>query len=181
MVRSDIRSSFGSSSTVAEDVPLTMNFAVTDASSGAAIEGAAVYVWHCDRDGQYSMYGQGVEDENYLRGVQVADAQGNLAFTTIFPAAYSGRWPHVHIEIYSSVDDATGGGSPLRTTQMALPEDICGEVYSTSDGYDQSVTNMQRTSLSSDMVFGDDDGVHELATMSGSVASGLVATLPLPI
>src|SRR4051812_48116675 len=61
VVRNDIRSSFGSSTTVAEGVPLMMNFAVTEASTGSPMPGAAVYVWHCDRDGQYSMYGQGVQ------------------------------------------------------------------------------------------------------------------------
>ena len=35
---------------------------------------AAVYLWHCDREGRYSLYSQGVDDENYLRGVQAADA-----------------------------------------------------------------------------------------------------------
>ena len=33
-----------------------------------SMEGAAVYLWHCNRDGQYSLYPQGVSDENYLRG-----------------------------------------------------------------------------------------------------------------
>ena len=41
-------------------------------------------------------------DENYLRGVQEADADGKLTFTTIFPACYSGRWPHVHFEVYAA-------------------------------------------------------------------------------
>jgi protocatechuate 3,4-dioxygenase beta subunit len=144
------------------------------------MSGAAVYAWHCNRDGNYSMYTGTAANENYLRGVQAADADGNVTFTSIFPAAYSGRWPHVHVEAYSSVDEATSGGNPVRTTQLAFPEDTCNEVYATS-GYEQSVSNLAQTSLQSDNVFGDDGGVHELATMSGSVASGLVAALALPI
>ena len=62
----------------------------------APFVGVAVYAWHCDRAGRYSLYSEGVEDENYLRGVQESDADGKLAFDTIFPAAYSGRWPHIH-------------------------------------------------------------------------------------
>ena len=46
--------------------------------------GAAVYLWHCDRDGLYSLYT--VPDQNYLRGVQAADASGEVTFTSIFPA-----------------------------------------------------------------------------------------------
>jgi len=180
VVRNDIRTSVGSASGTAEGVPLTLNFVVTDSSTGGPLEGSAVYAWHCDRDGAYSMYSGSASGENYLRGVQVADSSGNVSFTSVYPAAYSGRWPHVHLEIYATVDDATGGGQPLRTTQLAFPEETCAEVYAT-DGYEASVRNLSQTSLSSDNVFSDDEGVHELATMTGSVASGLVATLALPI
>jgi protocatechuate 3,4-dioxygenase beta subunit len=180
VVRSDIRTSIGGASGTAEGVPLTINLVVTDASTGAPMQGAAVYAWHCDRSGSYSMYNGAAANENYLRGVQPADASGNVAFTTVFPAAYSGRWPHVHLEVFSSVDEATGGGQPVRTTQLAFPADVCSQVYTTT-GYEQSVTNLAQTSLQTDMVFGDDGGVHELATMSGSAASGLVATLAVPI
>ena len=71
----------------------------------APLAGAAVYLWHCDREGRYSMYSEGVADENYLRGVQETDADGTVTFTSIFPAAYSGRWPHIHFEVYPSLDD----------------------------------------------------------------------------
>jgi len=137
-------------------------------------------VWHCDREGRYSLYSDGVTDENYLRGVQAAGDDGTLSFTTVFPAAYSGRWPHIHFEVYGSVDEATGGGSPVATSQIALPEDVCDTVYAT-DGYDQSVTNMARTSLDSDNVFGDDGAVDQLATVTGTVADGLVASLTVPV
>ena len=121
-MRSDIRSSIGSASGTAEGVPLTFELTVTDTAAGCApLAGAAVYLWHCDREGGYSMYSEGVEDENYLRGVQETDADGKLTFTSIFPACYSGRWPHVHFEVYASVADATGGGEPIATSQLALP------------------------------------------------------------
>ncbi len=97
VVRSDITSSFGSSTTKAEGVPLTINLVVADQSNGCnALSGAAVYLWHCDREGLYSMYSQGATNENYLRGVQEADADGRVTFKSIFPAAYPGRWPHIH-------------------------------------------------------------------------------------
>ena len=49
----------------------------------------------------------GLEDVNYLRGVQSADDTGTVEFTSIFPACYSGRWPHVHFEVYENVANAT--------------------------------------------------------------------------
>lgn len=179
VVRRDIRSSFGSASGTAEGVPLTIALEIVDAD-GAPQPGAAVYLWHCDREGRYSMYSEGITGENYLRGVQVADADGRLSFTSTFPGAYSGRWPHIHFEVYPDEAEATSAGTPTATSQIALPEDVCAEVYAT-DGYDQSVTNLSRTSLASDMVFGDDGAVDQLATMSGTVANGLTATLTVPV
>ncbi len=180
IVRQDIRSSFGSSTTTAEGVPLTIELTVVDvAAGGTPLAGAAVYLWHCDREGRYSMYSGGVEDENYLRGVQVADDDGRLSFTTVFPACYSGRWPHAHFEVFSSVDDATGDGRALVTSQLALPEDVCTAVFATA-GYEDSVRNLDRVSLDSDMVFS--DGVDEqMAAVTGSVDAGYTASLTVGV
>jgi protocatechuate 3,4-dioxygenase beta subunit len=179
VVRQDIRSSFGGASGTADGVPLTIELEITDAD-GTAQPGAAVYLWHCDREGRYSMYSDGITEENYLRGVQVADSDGRLSFTSIFPGAYSGRWPHIHFEVYPDEAAATSAGTPSATSQIALPEDVCALVYATT-GYEASVTNMSRTSLTSDNVFGDDGGVEQLATMSGDVGSGLTAALTVPV
>lgn len=177
IVRRDIRSSFGGSTTTAEGVPLTITLTVTD--GGAPRAGAAVYVWHCNRDGAYSLYSEGVRDENYLRGVQVADAAGTVTFTSIFPACYDGRWPHVHVEVYASQADATSSGNALRTTQLALPQDVCEAVYATP-GYERSVANLAATGLDTDMVFGDGHDL-QVATVTGSVAAGYAARLAVPI
>jgi protocatechuate 3,4-dioxygenase beta subunit len=181
VVRADIRSSFGSSTTVASGVPLTIRLAILDvAKSCAPIDGAAVYLWHCDQQGRYSMYSQGAETENYLRGVQASAADGIVTFTSVFPACYSGRWPHIHFEVYPSLGAATSAGNRIATSQIALPEDICNQVYAAA-GYEQSVQNMQGVSLSSDNVFGDDGGIHELGAMSGSITNGLTVDLSVPV
>ncbi|TCM42557.1 intradiol ring-cleavage dioxygenase [Kribbella sp. VKM Ac-2568] len=180
IVRSDITKSFGSSSGVAEGVPLTVELVVLDADKDTALAGAAVYLWHCDAQGRYSLYDTEITDENYLRGVQAADANGKVTFTTIFPAAYSGRWPHIHFEVYASLSEATAAGKISATSQLALPEEACKAVYATS-GYDGSTQNLSRTSLQSDNVFGDDGGVHQLASMSGSVQEGYAARLTVGV
>jgi protocatechuate 3,4-dioxygenase beta subunit len=180
IVRSDIRSSFGSASGVAEGVPLTVNLAILDLAKGCAgYRGAAVYLWHCDRAGRYSMYSSEIANENYLRGVQEADAAGMVSFTTIFPAAYSGRWPHIHFEVYPTLAAATSAGNKITTSQLALPEAVCSAVYAT-DGYAQSVANLARTSLDTDNVFRD-GAASQLATVTGDVSSGLVANLSVPV
>jgi protocatechuate 3,4-dioxygenase beta subunit len=179
IVRSDITSSFGGPSRVAEGVPLAIDLVVVDGGTGEPIPGAAVYVWHCDRDAGYSLYSDGVTAENYLRGVQVADDGGAVGFTSIFPACYDGRWPHVHFEVYGSLDEATGGGEPVKTSQLALPEDVCRTVYA-SEGYEQSVTYLNRVALATDMVFSDGYDL-QLATVTGSVGGGYVASLDVPV
>ena len=180
VVRSDITKSFGSSSGTATGVPTTIELTITDVSkNGAPFAGAAVYAWHCDQEGRYSLYSQGVTNENYLRGVQEAGSDGLVSFTTIFPAAYSGRWPHAHFEVYPTLAEATKAGTPIATSQLALPEDVCNAVYATS-GYEQSVRNMAQTSLSRDMVFSD-GADQETPTASGDVSSGITFRLTVPV
>ena len=180
VVRSDIRSSFGSASGVAAGVPTTIKFTVLDTSNGGApLAGAAVYVWHCDREGRYSGYSQGVTNENYLRGVQATDASGVATFTSIYPACYSGRWPHVHFEVYPSLTEATKAGTKLATSQIALTKDVSDTVYAT-DGYSQSVRNMTQVSLSTDMVFRDGAEL-ETPTVTGSVNDGYVVSLKVGV
>jgi protocatechuate 3,4-dioxygenase beta subunit len=177
IVRSDIRSSFGDASGTAEGVPMTLELVIADlANGGAGFEGVAVYVWHCTREGGYSMYSQGVTDQNFLRGVQVADSSGKVSFTSIFPACYDGRWPHIHFEVYPDQASITDATKTIATSQVALPQDICQTVYA-EDGYEASVSNLSKVSLTSDNVFGDDGGVSQLATVTGDVASGYTVTL----
>ena len=180
VVRKDITKSIGDASGTADGVPLTITFTVLDLAGGCTpLAGAAVYAWHCDRDGAYSMYSGTAENENYLRGVQETDKNGVASFTSIFPAAYSGRWPHVHFEVYESVDAATNGGTKLATSQIAIPEDICNTVYATA-GYEQSVQNMQGLSLATDGVFSD-GWTNELGTVSGTVDNNRTVALTAPV
>jgi len=180
IVRGDIRSSFGSASGVAKGVPLTIKLTVMDASKGcAALSGAAVYLWHCNIDGAYSMYSQAIADENYLRGVQETDGAGAVTFTSIFPAAYSGRWPHIHFEVYPSLAKATDSANKIATSQLALPKDACDAVYAT-DGYSTSIRNLAQTSLDSDNVFRD-GYASQIATVTGSVSAGYAAALAVPV
>jgi protocatechuate 3,4-dioxygenase beta subunit len=181
VVRRDIMSSFGSASGTAEGVPATIELTLLDTKNDSApLGGAAVYVWHCDREGRYSLYSDGVTEENYLRGVQAAGNDGVVTFETVFPACYSGRWPHIHFEIYPTVDDATSGGETIATSQVALPAAACNEVYAT-DGYEQSVANISQLSLESDMVFADDGGVRELAAVTGDASAGYTIALTVPV
>jgi protocatechuate 3,4-dioxygenase beta subunit len=181
IVRSDIRSSFGGSSGTAEGVPMTLELTLTDlANGGVLFEGVAVYVWHCTREGGYSLYSEGVEDQNFLRGVQIADAQGTVRFTSIFPACYDGRWPHIHFEVYPDQASITDSANVMATSQVALPQDVCEQVYA-EEGYEASVSNLSRVSLDGDNVFGDDGGASQLGTVTGDVGSGYAVALAVGV
>ncbi|MER7279179.1 intradiol ring-cleavage dioxygenase [Dactylosporangium sp. NPDC000244] len=177
IVRSDIRSSFGTASGTAAGVPMTLELSIVDMANGdKPFAGVAVYVWHCDREGRYSLYSQGVTDQNYLRGVQIADASGKVRFTSIFPACYSGRWPHIHFEVYPDQASITDSAKAIATSQVALPKDVCDTVYATS-GYSASVQNLKQVTLDSDNVFGNDGGALQLGTVTGSVSAGYAVAL----
>jgi protocatechuate 3,4-dioxygenase beta subunit len=181
VVRSDITSSFGASSGVADGIPLQVVLHVQDlANGGDPLTGAAVYLWHCDAEGRYSLYSEGATEENYLRGVQQVDGDGSVTFTSIFPGCYPGRWPHLHFEVYESLDAATNGRNAIKTSQLAFPQTVAETVYA-DVRYPGSADNLAQLSLQSDMVFADDGAVLQLATMSGDNDAGYAALLAVGV
>ncbi|MFC4063524.1 intradiol ring-cleavage dioxygenase [Actinoplanes subglobosus] len=176
VIRSDIRASFGDSTTVAEGVPLDFELVVTDIANNKPFAGAAVYVWQCDRAGLYSLYSEGVTKENYLRGVQIADAEGKLRFKSIFPACYTGRWTHIHLEVYPDQASITDSTKAISVSQIAFPKAVCDTVYK-EKGYEASVTNFAAVTLEGDIVFADLDEPTQMADVKGDVASGYTFSL----
>lgn len=181
VVRSDLTASFGGAGGVAEGVPVTVRMRVYDLSGDdvTPLQGAAVYLWHCDALGRYSMYDEEVAAENYLRGVQIADAEGRVEFTSIFPGCYAGRWPHMHFEIYESEESATTYANKMRTSQLALPQEACDEVYGDAR-YVGSAENLAAVSLDSDNVFADGHTL-QMAVADGSPGEGYTVSLNVPV
>ena len=108
--RSDIR--LDTDGSMVDGTPLELRFLLSrlDGSACTAFEGATVDVWHCDAEGIYSAVntmGMETSDQIYLRGYQVSDANGLVAFTTIVPGWYSGRAVHIHFKIRTFADDQT--------------------------------------------------------------------------
>lgn len=168
LVRSDIRLD-------RTGVAFTINITVKNTSAScAALSGAIVDIWHCDKDGYYSEYGgTGMQSVNYtsvhfLRGRQTTDANGLVSFTSIFPGWYAGRATHIHVHIYNAA------GTSLLITQIAFPESSTSAVVavnaSTANGYTKGMTGY--TYNASDNVFSDDTSGAEIATVTGSVAAG---------
>ncbi len=176
IVRADLRPNLDGSD-VAEGVELTVRLRIVSTASCAPLAGAAVYLWHCDREGLYSMYTKA--DATYLRGVQVADAEGYVSFTTIFPGCYPGRWPHMHFEVFATVDDIDDARTAVATSQLGFPQATCEAVYAEA-GYAQSAVDLQGVSLMSDGVFRDGSDA-QITVMSGSVGDSLTASLVVPV
>lgn len=159
-------------------VTLTIEITIQNKNNGCApLAGAMVDIWHCDKDGYYSEYGgTGMQAVNYtgvhfLRGRQVANSEGKVAFTTIFPGWYTGRATHIHVHIYSA------SGSSLLVTQIAFPEGASSAVALVNAASDYGYTKGMSgyTTNASDNVFG--DGVStELGTVTGSVGAGYELT-----
>jgi protocatechuate 3,4-dioxygenase beta subunit len=180
IVRSDIRTSVAGATGVAAGVPLTIRLQLVNVSASCAtLAGATVYLWHCDRDGDYSMYSSSVANENYLRGVQEADSTGVVTFSTIFPGCYAGRMPHVHVEVCPSLARATLASNRIRTSQFGFPTAILAEAYSAS-GYAASVRNLSAMSYATDNAFSDGTSL-QIASMSGSAALGYTASLTVGV
>lgn len=180
IVRSDIRASVAGATGVAEGIPLTIRLQLVNvAANCAAASGAAVYLWHCTRDGGYSMYSNGIAGENFLRGVQEADSQGVLTFQTIFPGCYDGRMPHVHFEVYPTLARANNAANRIKTSQFAFPLATLNEAYATG-GYGTSVANLARISFATDNVFSDGTAL-QMTSVTGNPTQGYVATLTIGV
>ena len=110
-------------------LPLRVGVQVVDESC-VPIPGATVEIWHCDIDGDYSAYADGYTDDDdgegttFLRGSQVANADGIVEFQTVYPGWYAGRAVHIHAKVH--IDDAT-----VLTTQFLFEDALNSEVMAT--------------------------------------------------
>ncbi|WP_250038097.1 hypothetical protein [Paractinoplanes maris] len=164
IVRRDLRRGFARATGVARGVPLTVRLRLVSAHSGRPLAGHALYLWHADRDGAYSLHSPGLGAENYLRGIQTTDATGWVTFSTIFPGASDGRWPHLRFE-----------AQPGTAGQVALPGDVCAKVYGVP-GYEPSATHL---ALATPMA--EDGGELTMATVTGDLDRGFTATRTISI
>jgi len=179
IVRQDLRTSLGTGN-VAQGVLLNIEVTLVNTNNNCApLAGYAMYLWHCNQNGDYSMYSAATVEEDYLRGVQVADANGKLTFTTVYPGCYLGRWPHTHFEVYPSLDQTTGAENVIHTSQMAFPEDVCARVYETS-GYETSARNLPQISLASDNIFSDGYEL-QMVELSGDEVNGYTAKITVGV
>ncbi|WP_406158812.1 intradiol ring-cleavage dioxygenase [Streptomyces sp. NBC_00882] len=160
-------------------VPLTLRLTVVDATDGCTpVKGAAVEIWHCDAWGYYSGYttanpggsapaesedGSTANDNTYLRGYQIANANGVVKFETIFPGWYTPRTCHIHVKVHTGGEKEDGtyeGGTVNYTGQLFFDDTIAEEIFALEP---YSRHSGSYTALDDDMVY---DG--------GGASSGLL-------
>lgn len=180
VIREDIRTSFGAFQGEAEGLPFNLEITLLNAADCAPLKDHAIYIWHCDALGRYSIYDDA--GANYLRGVGIIDEQGQTRFTTIFPGCYQGRWPHIHFEVFENIEAAISGRNSILTSQMAMPEDASIKVYQANPVYAQSVGNFAGVSLGRDMIFADNSAAElqaQIPAVSGDAARQLDARISI--
>lgn len=182
VIRKDLRTSFGSLHPVAGGVQLDVELTFVNIAGCSPLKGHAIYLWHCDVIGKYSLYD--IVQANYLRGVGITDAQGKVRFTTIVPGCYDGRWPHFHFEVFENIKDAVTGDDSVLTAQIALPEAECALVYAIDGRYSNGTRNLGRITIATDTVFADnsDDQIdQQMLRMVGDPQNGYQGALSIPI
>lgn len=158
---------------------LSVNITIGQVSkSCAALANAIVDIWHCDAEGNYSEYGgTQMQSTNYssvhfLRGRQVTNSDGLVAFTTIFPGWYQGRATHIHVHIYNA------SGTSLKVTQIAFPEGT-GTALASVNGYSKGMSGY--TYNANDNIFNDDKEGLEMSTVTGDKTNGFTLSIKLNV
>ena len=160
--RSDLRSETTDGS-MQEGIPLHLVINVYDISgddsSCIPFSGAKVDVWEANSQGTYSGVAEdGTKGKNFLRGYQIADDNGTVRFTTIYPGWYEGRAIHVHIKVRSQ----EGLQNPFEwTSQFYLNNSMNAEVHKQLPYSNHGSVDMTN----------EEDGIY-----AGSSTDGLVQT-----
>ncbi len=155
-------------------LPLTLAFTIVNTNSScAAVSNARVDIWHCNKDGYYSGYGnqtggalgtKSYTGETWLRGYLLTDTNGLAQFTTIYPGWYMGRATHIHIEVF--VNNVL-----KKTTQITFPETISDVVHVSSLYAAHGINSTRNTA---DGIFGNSatDLANETVALTGNTSSG---------
>ncbi|WP_207956203.1 intradiol ring-cleavage dioxygenase [Rubrobacter marinus] len=78
-----------------------------------------------------NMAAEPTDDETFLRGVQLTNADGIAEFDTIYPGWYAGRALHIHLKVHvggRASGDTYEGGHVSHTGQLFFPEDVTAQV-----------------------------------------------------
>lgn len=179
ILRQDIRRGFAGFAGNAEGVPMTLSLTLRNIKKDfAAAQHYAVYVWHADAAGEYSVFN--MSTTNYLRGVGVTDRDGRVRFSTVFPGTYRGRLPHIHFEVYPSLHSASDVRHRLLSSRILFPDIVSQSVYGSHSAYADSVARYSELTFQRpDDLYENTQSALRVARVSGSAVSDLTASLTI--
>ena len=131
--------------------PVKLTLTVLELGSCSPVANARVDIWHADAGGIYSGFAnQGdkhdtsTSGQSYLRGTQMTDANGVVAFNTIYPGWYPGRTPHIHVKAFLD-------SKMVVTGQAFFPDEFSAKIYHDTPPY--SARPVPDTSNATDGIF----------------------------
>ena len=163
LFRQDIRTD-NDTGEMHDGLQLNMTFTVIDAECNP-IPNVMVDIWHCDKDGLYSGYVQpagNTAGEDFMRGIQMTDDNGQCSFITTYPGWYQGRATHIHFKV--RLDSFT-----YVTSQFAFPESVNDAVYATSQ---YSGRGANPTKNSTDGIFRSDEPEYLIIDVTPNTTTG---------
>jgi protocatechuate 3,4-dioxygenase beta subunit len=126
--RSDIRID-PADKTMQSGHPLQLGINIAQVVQGVVspVAGAQVDIWHCNALGLYSdVQQQRTVGRKFLRGYQVSDKNGDVAFTTVYPGWYNGRTVHIHVKVRLT---AANKSAYDFTTQFYFDDVLTDKIY----------------------------------------------------
>lgn len=172
--RSDIRTDPTTGET-RSGVPLLLSLNILQIANNACtpLAGAIVDLWHCDAQGIYSdVAEQNTSGQKFLRGYQVSDENGNVAFTTIFPGWYTGRTVHVHVKIRTDESDTA-----YEFTSQFYVDDSITDTILALQGYRENGT--RDTTNATDMHYA--NGGDQMLLPLTTIEEGYAATFDIAL
>lgn len=156
-------------------VPLALTIYVFDAKSSCApMQSVQVDIWQCNAAGVYSAEAaESTTAESWLRGYQITDATGKVAFTTVIPGWYAGRTNHIHLRLRSTYDATDTSGS--NTVQAFFDQTLIDTLATSVAPYSSEGTNP--TTNATDRVYTQEEKGTTLLTLTGSNTAGYTASL----
>ncbi|CAJ2503982.1 Uu.00g113760.m01.CDS01 [Anthostomella pinea] len=128
-------------------VPLHLEMQFVDMNTCAPVPQLLADVWHCNATGVYSGIGtdegEGGLNSTFLRGVQTSDADGTVAFDTLFPGHYNARVTHFHLVVQTNgtyqANNTYTGGDTLHVGQLYFDDSLVKAVEATYPYYTNTI------------------------------------------
>lgn len=153
LIRQDIRTDVDTGE-YHDGLPLQMTISVINPAC-IPIPNVLVDIWHCDKDGVYSGYvnqGHNEIGEDYMRGIQPTDSNGQCSFITSYPGWYPGRATHVHFKVRIN-------STIYVTSQWAFLDSVNNTVHQTPLYAGRGINP---TTNSEDGIFGSATPLHQI-------------------